>query len=113
VLKREQIAYAKDRALVQALIVKEKGPEAFEEFRKLAFPWVETQKGRDRESHIRILQEEIKKGVLTVTPVDGPKKAIKSRLRTRAAESESPSDGQRRGIDMKKINVKLGSVVPR
>lgn len=113
VLKREQVAYARDRALVQSLIVKEKGPEAFEEFRKLAFPWVEVQKGRDREDHIRILQEEIKRGVLTVTPAEGPKKAVKSRLRTQLAESESPSDGQRRGIDMKRINVRLGAVVPR
>lgn len=114
VLKKDHVEYAKFRALAQAMVNKEKGPEAFDEFRKTAFPWVETQQKRDRESHIKLLTDEIKKGSLSIKPLWEQTKSIRSRLKTRVVESESPSDGQRNSnVDMKKINARLGAVIPR
>lgn len=93
------------------MIDKEKGIEAFSEFRKIAFPWVETQGKRDRNEHVKLLEEEIRKGVLGVTPLRDSSKAVRSRLKTKVVQtdaglSKKPTD------DMKKIYSKLGSIVP-
>jgi hypothetical protein len=116
ILKREQIEMSKLRALAQAMVNKEKGPEAFDEFRKVAFPWVETQQKRDRAQHIKLLQDEIKRGVLGVTPLWEANKQIRSRMKTKVVEAtpemREERATRRSSIEQRKINSKLGSVIP-
>lgn len=114
ILKKEYIEYSRLRALAQAIVNKEKGPEAFDEFRKTAFPWVETQQKRDRESHIKILQDEIKRGVLEIRPMVDPGKAIRSRLKTRVVEAtpEQVQRLRRSSPEARKVYSKMGSVLP-
>ena len=57
VLKKEQIEHARLRTLAQALVDKEKAVEVFQEYQKTAFPWIATQKRRDKEEHVRLLLE--------------------------------------------------------
>ena len=77
-MKLETIDHARLRALAQVVIDKDKGIEAFEEYMKIAFPYLEATKRRDREEHIAILQREVRRGVLKVTPVETPE--MKSRV---------------------------------
>ena len=115
ILKKEQIEYERLRVLAQAMVNKEKGPEVFEEFKKKAFPWIETQKNRDRQSHIKILEEEIKRGVLGVRPLWENNRQIRSRLKTKVIDaSEQQEQARRRSTaDERKIYSKMGSLVPR
>lgn len=110
-LKREYIEYARVRALAQSIIDKEKGVEAFEDFRKTAFPWVDTQNKRDRLEHIKLLEQEVRKGVLGVTPLREGNKAVRSRMKTRIVQAD-PSAAVKPSADMKKLYAKLGSIVP-
>ena len=92
ILKKDHIEFTRLRALAQSFINKEKGPEAFDEFRRAAFPWVETQQKRDQQATIKILQDEIKKGALAIKGGlwdNTPTRAIKSRLRTKVVEADS------------------------
>jgi hypothetical protein len=77
-MKLETIEHARLRALAQVIIDKDKGIEAFEEYMKIAFPYLEATKRRDKEDHIRLLQREVGRGPLKVTPVESP--AMKSRM---------------------------------
>jgi len=87
VLKREQVEHARLRALAQAIIAKDKGKEVFDEYMKVAFPWLETQKERDKEDHVRILMDEVKKGSLGVRPL-WQEQRMRSRLKTRVVERD-------------------------
>jgi hypothetical protein len=113
ILKKEQVEFARLRVLTQSLVNKEKGPEAYDEFRKMAFPWVETQKGRDRMAHIKILQEEVKKGVLGIAPLWENNQKIKSKMRTRVVASNDLKRSQKSTEDEKRIYSKMRSIVPR
>lgn len=111
VLKKEYIEHARLRALATAILNKEKGGEAFDEYRKEAFPWVETQQKRDKEGHIALLNAEVKKGALGIKPLWEAKQRVKSRMRTRIVESEKGRE-QKDAEQMKNLYTKLGSVVP-
>jgi hypothetical protein len=115
ILKREQVEFARLRVLAQAMINKDKGPEAFDEFRKMAFPWVETQRGRDREQHIKILQAEVKRGVLGIQPLWENTKQVRSRLRTKVVEASNDNAPRatRSTPAEKRIYQKMGALVPR
>jgi hypothetical protein len=91
-MRLESIEHAKFRALAQIEIDKEKGVEAFEEYMKIAFPYLEAAKKRDRKQYLELLQKEIKQGALVVKPL-GTGKA-KSRLRTRVVERAHPRTKQ-------------------
>lgn len=109
-LKKEYIEYARLRALAQSIIDREKGPEAFDDFKKVALPWVETQKQREQAETIKFLQEEIKRGAFTVTPHLMPNAAVRSRLKTKVVEADS------REVDpalRKALSKKIGAIVPR
>lgn len=111
VLKKEFIEHARLRALATSIINKDKGPEAFDEYRKEAFPWVETQQKRERDETVNRLQEEVKRGVLGIKPLWEAKQTskVRSRLKTRVVEAEKPLLENKE--KMKNIYSKLGSVV--
>jgi hypothetical protein len=79
--KQETIEHARFRALSQIIIDSGKGVEAFEEYLKLAFPYLEATKKRDRKKFIDILKEEVSRGALRVRPMPEPK--ARSRLKQR------------------------------
>ena len=112
VLKKEQVEHARLRALAQAIISKDKGKEVFDEYMKVAFPWLETQKKRERIDHVRILKDEVKKGALGIKPLwqDSP---MRSRLKTKVVErSEKLVEPKKTRAEMDKLYAKLGKVIP-
>ena len=110
VLKKEQVEHARLRALAQAIIEKEKGKEVFDEYMKVAFPWLETQKGRDSDAHRRILMEEVKRGGLSIKPLWEDTK-LRNRLKTKVVERTGPRR-QKSPAEMDRLYAKLGKVVP-
>lgn len=113
ILKKEQIESYKLRALAQAIINKEKGPDAFTEFREASFPWIKTQQKRDQAAHIKILEAEVRRGVLGVTPLVDNTRQVRSRLKTKVVESSQPDALRKSSKEMKNIYAKMGGVVPR
>jgi hypothetical protein len=86
VLKREQIEHARTRVLAQTLVDKDKGVEAFEQYRKVAFPWAEAHaKAADRKMVERLMNE-VGAGALAVRPLEGA--PMRSRLRTKRERSD-------------------------
>jgi hypothetical protein len=83
-LKRDQIEYAKTRAIVQALYNKEKAPEALDEYRDIQFPYYQRSQRKERDRYIAQLTKEIQRGIMQVTPLTRPK--ARSKLRTRVVE---------------------------
>lgn len=111
VLKRDLIEHARLRALATAIVNKEKAPEIFEEYRKEAFPWVETQKKRETDDTVRRLQEEVKRGVLGIKPLWEATKKVRSRMKTKVIEAERPLL-QKSKEEMDRLYSKLGTVRP-
>jgi hypothetical protein len=110
VLKKEQIEHARLRALAQSIIAKEKGKEVFDEYMKVAFPWLETQKRRDTEEHVRILMDEVKKGGLGIKPLWQGQDKMRSRLKTKVVERTASA---KTPMQQSKLYEKLGKVVPK
>jgi hypothetical protein len=111
VLKRDLIEHARLRALATAIINKEKAAEIFEEYRKEAFPWVETQKKREVDATTKLLLEEVKRGALGIKPLWEATKKVRSRMKTKVIESERPLL-QRSKEEVDKFYSKLGTVRP-
>lgn len=112
VLKKDHIEFTRLRALAQAMINKEKGPEAFDEFKKVAFPWVQTQQKRDQQATIKVLMDEVQKGALAIKGGlwdNTPTRSIRSRLRTKIIETESTQRAAASTPEMKQIYKKMGS----
>ena len=113
VLKKEHIEHARVRALATAIINKEKAKETFDEYMKVAFPWLETVKSRDRNTHVQILMDEVKKGGLTVRPLwENKDKSIKSRLKMRVVDRDAKPEKKKTREEMNQFYEKLGKVVP-
>jgi hypothetical protein len=108
VLKKEQIEHARLRALAQAIIAKEKGKEVFEEYMKVAFPWLENQKRRDKDDHMRLLMEEVKRGGMHIKPLQEVR--AKSRMRTKIVSTEGSK--QRPRAERDRLYSKLGKAIP-
>jgi hypothetical protein len=106
VLKKEQVEHSRLRALAQLLISKEKGKEVFDDYMKVAFPWLETAKTKEHADHVRILKEEVKKG-LVIRPLQESR--VKSRFKTRVVEREAPT---RSVEEQNALYKKLGKVIP-
>lgn len=108
VLKKEQIEHARLRALAQAIVEKDKGKEVFDDYMKVAFPWLETTKTREKSDHIKVLLEEVKKGGLGIKPLWEDKG--RSRMKHRVVERE---DGPKKSREeMNSLYAKLGKVIP-
>jgi hypothetical protein len=110
VLKRDEMEHARLRALATAIINKEKAVEAFDDYMKAAFPWLETQKHRDRQDSIKLLNEEIKRnaGGFSIKPLWAEKNKIRSRLKTKVVEGSIPRSKK----EMDSIYNKLGKTIP-
>lgn len=85
-MKMESIEHARFRALAQILVNKEKGAEAFEEYMKLAFPYLEASKRRTNAEAIKILEQEIKRGPIAVKPQTPTH--LKSKIRNRIEQAK-------------------------
>jgi hypothetical protein len=96
VVKQETIEHARFRALSQLIIDKDKGIEAFEEYMKIAFPYLEATKRKEKTDHIKLLQNEIGRGALTVRPVQSP--TYKSRVASARARTAPQSQAEERRI---------------
>jgi hypothetical protein len=111
VLKREQIEHARLRALAQAIIQKEKGKEVFDDYMNVAFPWLATSKRQEKNDHIRLLMEEVKKGQLGIKPLWQETRG-RSRLRTRVVERAEKQATPQARQNMNRLYSKLGKIVP-
>lgn len=96
VVKQETIEHAKFRALSQIIIDKDKGIEAFEEYMKLAFPYLEATKKKEKKDHIKLLQHEVSRGALTVRPVQDSK--LKSRIAAARSRTQPQSPAEEKRI---------------
>jgi hypothetical protein len=85
VLRREQIEHARTRVLAQILVDKDKGIEAFEPYRKVAFPWADRQAMATDRRMVERLLAEVKAGALSVQPLEGA--PMRSRLKNRQQRS--------------------------
>lgn len=83
-MRLESIEHARFRALAQIVIDQEKGVEAFEEYMKVAFPYLEATKKRDREQFIDILKKETSRGPMRVTPLQ--QSLARSRMKHRVVK---------------------------
>lgn len=93
-MKLETIEHAKFRAHAQIIIDKEKGIEAFEEYMKIAFPYLAATRKAERQSHIERLNKEVGRGPLVVQAQRSP--TLRSRVSTaRAAARANPEQGKR------------------
>jgi len=110
-LKREYVEHARLRALATAFINKEEAPNAFDEYMKTAFPWLDTAKQRDKKDTIKILQDEIKRGAggFSIAPLWSQPNKIRSRLKTKVIESSGPPRSRK---DMNALYNKLGKTIP-
>lgn len=108
VLQREGIQHAQLRALAQAVINREKGKEVFDEYMKVAFPWLETQKKRDHSEHARILIEEVKRGGLAITKPLWEVNPVRSRLKTRVIARDAKPSPKKTKEQMDSVYKKLG-----
>jgi hypothetical protein len=93
----ESIEHARFRALAQIIVDKEKGIKAFEDYMKLAFPYLEAAKRKERSSHVDILKQEIARGAIAVRPMQAPK--VRSRVgEARANRSRPQSTNEEKRI---------------
>lgn len=86
-MMREQAEHLQFRALMQVMLDKDKGIEAYDEYRAARFPFLATQKKRDRAQVLSVLEQELKRGVLTVTPLG--QKPMNSRLKQRVERKQA------------------------
>lgn len=106
-LMQERSNHARLRALVQSVVDKEKGVEAFEEYMKVAFPWIETAKGRERLDYMKKLMNEVRRGPLAVAPMAMPR--VRSRTREKIEKNQPKPDP----AAMNRIYDKLARRAPR
>jgi len=105
-MKLESIEHAKFRALSQIVVDQEKGVEAFEEYMKLAFPYLEATQKRDKQQFIDYLKKETDMGPMGVKALQQPKS--QSRLKRRIVRTNAKIDPEKQS----KLYDKLGNVVP-
>ncbi len=87
-MRLESIEHAKFRALAQIEIDPKAGIEAFDEYMKMAFPYLDGMKRQERKGLLETLKREVARGAVVVTPIAMPK--MKSRLKTRLTRREKP-----------------------
>lgn len=87
-MRLESIEHAKFRALAQIEIDPKAGVEAFDEYMKIAFPYLDAMKRRDQKGLMEQLKQEVARGAIKVTPVMPTK--MKSRLKTRLIRRTKP-----------------------
>lgn len=73
--RQEDVEQARFRAIAQLIYDKEKGAEAFEDYMKIAFPYLTGKRKAQAQDAKRALEDEVKKGMLKVTPLGMPWKS--------------------------------------
>lgn len=105
ILKKEEVEAAKTRAIIQTMLKQDAGPEAWQDFFKLAFPWVAVAKKRDEAETIAALLDEVKRGPLAVYAQQD--KTFRSRLKTKVIERRETTELASR------ISSKLPAAIPK
>jgi hypothetical protein len=105
-MKQENIEHARFRALAQILINKESGVEAFEEYMKVAFPYLEATKRKQSEAVAHMIDQEIKRGPIVVRPQQTT--VVKSKMRNTISNREK---GQTRD-QADALYKKMGGSIP-
>lgn len=93
-IRKDQIEYLKNRAIIQALVDKEKAQEALDAYRDSQFPYFQKIQRDQRSEHIKRLAAEVQRGPLAVTPL--VQKRVRSKLKTRVVEREETLEDSRR-----------------
>lgn len=75
-LRQEEIDHAKLRAIAQLLLEPSKGKDAFDEYMKVAFPYLAAVRDRELEDISKVLKEELKRGLLQVAPIAPTARAV-------------------------------------
>lgn len=86
IMMREEAEFLKHRALVVMLVDKKQGGEAFDEYLKAAFPYLEVEKNREKSAVLEMLQKEVSRGPLAIKKVSAPN--VRSRLHANHARSD-------------------------
>jgi len=102
----ETIEHARFRALAQLIVDSKKGIEAFEEYMKIAFPYLEASKKRDRDKYIDILKNEVFKGPMRVRSMRAP--MAQSRMKKKVVAVNKRAQEQMDGLYKK-----MGDTIPR
>ena len=98
-MQQEGIEHARFRAMAQIVIDQKAGIEAFEEYMKLAFPYLEASKAKDKAQFIDLMKREVAQGPLVVTPQEQPK--ARSKLKQRVVRAQARSNEQVEGLATK------------
>jgi ACT domain-containing protein len=88
-IRKDQIEYAKTRAIVQAIYDKENAQTALDQYRDAQFPYYQKLNRQEKDDRIKQLKEWIGQGSMTIRPLWAKK--AKSRLKTKAL-SRDPAD---------------------
>lgn len=91
VLYRDRIEHYRLRALTQALLDKEQSAKVFEEYMQQAYPWMGTATARERQEHIKLLNDWVKQGPLKVSALPTFSE-VKSRLKPAPAPLKQAQD---------------------
>jgi hypothetical protein len=86
VMKKEEINFMRDLAMAQVVIDGKSGVKAFEEYRKIVFPWAENAAKVEQDKYKEILNKAVAQGPLRITSVTKPK--VSSRLISKASEED-------------------------
>lgn len=106
-MRLESIEHARFRALAQIVIDKDKGVEAFEEYMKVAFPYLEGVKRREKNGFIEILKREAGRGPMRVTEVHQTPQHS-SRIKRRVTQRNDKIDPKKNDT----LYGKIGNTVP-
>lgn len=106
-LQKEQMENAQTFALLQTLIDKDKGIEAYEAYKKVRFPWIESSKEADKVKQLQRLEQEIRKGALSITPMRDDRARVRSRLKAKVIAVD-----EKRRAQLDKVYQQMGKVVP-
>jgi len=104
-MRLENIEHAKFRAQAQIHMDPEKGVEVFEEYMKIAFPYLESAKKQEKADHIKALESWTKRGPMVITPMLSPK--MQSRMKHKIIDRKVAKDPQRAD----RLYKKMGSTI--
>ena len=105
-MRLESIEHAKFRALAQIYIDKDKGIEAFEEYVKIAFPYMKAIKDRSKDAARNELQSWVGKGQIMVRPMAAAKG--QSKMKAKLSKRTVPQTREQ----AEALYKKMGNVVP-
>jgi 2-oxo-4-hydroxy-4-carboxy--5-ureidoimidazoline (OHCU) decarboxylase len=104
-MRLETIEHARFRALAQIYVDKEKGIEAFEEYVKIAFPYMTAVKDRSKEAAHNALKSWVGSGQIMVRAM--PESKGKSKMRAKLTKTTTQTREQ-----AESLYKKMGNVVP-